>query len=43
MRIVFVGESLIDFTAAGALAFQGHVGGALANSAVAAARLGVPT
>ncbi|MDN4588916.1 carbohydrate kinase [Xenophilus aerolatus] len=43
MRIVFVGESLIDFTAAGALAFQGHVGGALANSAVAAARLGMPT
>ena len=43
MRIVFVGESLIDFTAAGELAFQGHVGGALANSAVAAARLGMPT
>ncbi|VTY32903.1 Fructokinase [Xylophilus ampelinus] len=43
MRIVFIGESLIDFTAAGALAFQGHVGGALANSAVAAARLGMPT
>jgi len=43
MRIVFVGESLIDFTTAGALAFQGHVGGALANSAVAAARLGAPT
>ena len=43
MHIAFVGESLIDFTAAGELAFQGHVGGALANSAVAAARLGVPT
>ncbi len=43
MRIAFVGESLIDFTAAGELAFQGHVGGAPTNSAVACARLGVPT
>lgn len=40
MQIAFIGESLIDFTAAGELAFQGHVGGALANAAVAAARLG---
>lgn len=43
-RIAFVGESLIDFTALdGDLRFQGHVGGSLANSAVAAARLGQPT
>lgn len=43
MRIVFVGESLIDFTAASGLVFQGHEGGALTNSAVACARLGQPT
>ena len=44
MRIAFVGESLIDFTATGAnLAFQGHEGGAPTNSAIAAARLGQPT
>lgn len=41
MRIAFVGESLIDFTATGeALGFQGHEGGAFANSAIAASRLG---
>ncbi|HVR51720.1 MAG TPA: carbohydrate kinase [Pseudorhodoferax sp.] len=41
-RIAFLGEALIDFTAMpGAdLRFQGHVGGALLNGAVAAARLG---
>ncbi|WP_326533901.1 carbohydrate kinase family protein [Pseudorhodoferax sp.] len=41
-RIAFVGEALIDFTAmAGSgLQFQGHVGGALLNGAVAAVRLG---
>lgn len=43
MRIVFVGESLIDFMATGELTFQGRVGGAPANSAVASARLGQPT
>lgn len=43
MRLVFVGEAVIDFTATGPLAFQGHEGGAPANSAIAAARLGVPT
>ncbi|MDA8454057.1 carbohydrate kinase [Acidovorax sp. GBBC 3334] len=43
MRIAFIGESLIDFTATGGLAFQGHPGGAPGNCAVAAARLGQPT
>lgn len=44
MRIAFVGEALIDFTATDeALGFQGREGGALANSAIAAARLGQPT
>ena len=43
MRIAFIGESLIDFTAASGLVFQGHEGGALTNSAVACARLGQPT
>jgi len=44
-RIAVVGEALIDFTAApgAALAFEGHPGGAPANSAIAAARLGVAT
>ncbi|KQP35650.1 carbohydrate kinase [Pseudorhodoferax sp. Leaf274] len=43
-RVAFVGEALIDFTAVpdAGLQFQGHVGGALLNGAVAAARLGVP-
>ncbi len=42
VRIAFVGEALIDFTAqpGTGLQFQGHVGGALLNGAVAAARLG---
>lgn len=41
-RIMFLGEALIDFTALAesGLQFQGHVGGALLNGAVAAARLG---
>ncbi len=43
MRIAFGGESLIDFTAPGALAFQGREGRALTNSAIAAARMGQPT
>ncbi|CAB5664722.1 5-dehydro-2-deoxygluconokinase [Delftia tsuruhatensis] len=43
MRIAVVGEALIDFTATGGLAFQGHEGGAPANCAVAAARLGQAT
>ncbi|KQM71318.1 carbohydrate kinase [Xylophilus sp. Leaf220] len=42
MRIAFVGEALIDFTGTGGLGFVGHEGGALANSAIAAARLGQP-
>lgn len=43
-RIGFLGEALIDFTAApgAGLRFDGHVGGALLNGAVAAARLGEP-
>lgn len=43
MRIAIAGEALIDFTATGGLSFLGHEGGAPANAAVAAARLGVPT
>ena len=43
LRIAFVGEILIDFTATAGLAFEGHEGGALANSAIAAARLDQPT
>lgn len=46
MRIALAGEALIDFVgtgAAGSLAFQGHVGGAVLNSAIACARLGQPT
>ncbi|RZI93315.1 MAG: carbohydrate kinase [Variovorax sp.] len=43
MRIALVGESLIDFTCTSGLAFEGHEGGALTNSAIAAARLGQPT
>ena len=43
MRIAIAGEALIDFTATGGLAFQGHEGGAPANCAVAAARLGQAT
>jgi fructokinase len=43
MRIAIVGESLIDFTATGPLAFQGHEGGGPSNCAVAAAGLGQAT
>lgn len=43
MRIAIAGEALIDFAATGGLAFQGHEGGAPANAAVAAARLGQAT
>ncbi len=43
MRIALVGESLIDFTCTAGLSFEGHEGGALTNSAIAAARLGQPT
>lgn len=43
MRIALAGEALIDFTSTGVLAFQGHEGGAVMNSAIAAARLGEPT
>ena len=43
MRIALAGEALIDFTGTGPLAFQGHVGGAVLNAAVACARLGQPT
>ena len=44
-RIAVIGEALIDFTAGarGSLAFDGHPGGAPANGAIAASRLGVPT
>jgi fructokinase len=43
MRIALAGEALIDFTSTGPLAFQGHEGGAVLNSAIACARLGQPT
>jgi fructokinase len=43
MRIALAGEALIDFTGTGPLAFQGHEGGAVMNSAIACARLGQPT
>lgn len=43
MHIALAGEALIDFTASGPLAFQGHEGGGILNSAVACARLGQPT
>ncbi len=43
LRIAFIGEALIDFTATSGLKFEGHEGGALANSAIAAARLDQPT
>ncbi len=43
MRIALAGEALIDFTATSGLRFEGHEGGALTNSAIAAARLGQET
>jgi fructokinase len=43
LRIAFIGEALIDFTCTNGLNFEGHEGGALANSAIAAARLAQPT
>lgn len=43
MRIAVAGEALIDFTARGGLAFQGHVGGSPLNTAVACVRLGSST
>jgi fructokinase len=43
MRIALAGEALIDFTSTGPLAFQGHEGGGILNTAVACARLGQPT
>ena len=43
LRIALVGESLIDFTCTQGLSFAGHEGGALSNSAIAAARLGQAT
>jgi fructokinase len=43
MRIALVGEALIDFTGSGGMAFQGHCGGSLLNSAVACSRLGQAT
>lgn len=43
LRIAFIGEALIDFTCTAGLNFEGHEGGALANSAIAAARLDQPT
>ncbi|RYY87387.1 MAG: carbohydrate kinase [Comamonadaceae bacterium] len=43
MRIALAGEALIDFTCTSGLSFEGHEGGALTNSAIAAARLGQST
>lgn len=43
MRIAFAGEALIDFTCTHGLSFEGHEGGGLTNSAIAAARLGQAT
>jgi fructokinase len=43
MRIALTGEALIDFTCTSGLSFEGHEGGALTNSAIAAARLGQAT
>lgn len=43
MQIALAGEALIDFTGTGPLAFQGHAGGGVFNSAIACARLGAPT
>jgi fructokinase len=43
MQIALAGEALIDFTGTGPLAFQGHEGGGVFNSAIACARLGRPT
>jgi fructokinase len=43
MHIAVAGEALIDFTAGGGLAFQGHIGGSPLNTAVACVRLGSPT
>ncbi len=43
IRIAVVGESLIDFTCTAGLAFVGHEGGALTNTAIAAGRLGQGT
>jgi fructokinase len=43
MQIAQLGEALVDFTATGPLAFQGHLGGSPFNTAVACARLGRPT
>jgi fructokinase len=40
MRVVCIGEALIDFKAVGELAFQGFLGGSPFNVAIAAARLG---
>ena len=43
MKILSMGDALIDFKATGPLAFQGFVGGSPLNVAVAAARLGAAT
>ena len=43
MRLAIAGEALIDFTSVGGLSFEGREGGAPANVAIAAARMGQPT
>jgi len=43
VRLLCLGEALIDFKSGGGLAFQGHPGGSPMNVAVAASRLGTPT
>lgn len=43
MKLVCLGEALVDFDDTGDLAFQGHPGGSPYNVAIAAARLGTPT
>ncbi len=43
MKIICMGESVIDFKSTGPLAFQGYEGGSPLNVAVASARLGAKT
>jgi fructokinase len=43
MKAALTGEALIDFVATGELVYKGYPGGSPFNTAIAAARLGVPT
>jgi fructokinase len=43
MKVALAGEALIDFVSTGDLAFQGYCGGSPMNTAIALARLGIPT